>query len=70
MMRKRLLLLGLAVLLFTGTVVLVTRRPGLSAQAQAPQPGVLDSKAPKDMQAIMRYRQCQPHHWRYIMLQK
>jgi hypothetical protein len=40
-----------------------------SAKALFGRPGQVQTTAPMDTPSGWRYRQNQPHHWRYIMLQ-
>lgn len=71
MKRKRLILLGLAAMLLIGSVAMLAgRHRTAAAPALAIPPRFIDPNDPEGMQATMRYRQCQPHHWRYVMLNK
>lgn len=67
MNRKHLLLLGLLAAALTAAAV--TLRSSRAAHPVVPEPtiGAIDSVT---MQANLRFRQCQPRHWRYVMLRQ
>lgn len=69
-MSRKLLGAGLIVLLLGGAITVVAGRPRAAARPAVVAPAFSNPDDPEGTQATMRYRQCQPHHWRYVMLQK
>jgi hypothetical protein len=63
MSRKILLLLALAMVLVVGWFALRSTAYRQSTDAETKEPSLVGS------QAFLRYQQCQPRHWRYLMLQ-
>jgi hypothetical protein len=68
MIRTRLFLLGLlATVAITATVATLV---GRTLAAAVPTQPAVEAEDTLSMQSMLRYRQCQPHHWRYVMLRQ
>jgi hypothetical protein len=69
MIRRGLLAVTLATLALTGIVLVAGGRPGRPSwqrRARASPPAPCQDAL--GIQAALRYRQCQPHHWRACLL--